>query len=144
MKRSFTILSLMIILAIAAHGQTASVPQRQAEKLDKQELSALIANAKTPQDHLRIAQFYVQEAQEFLAQAQEHDAMLATYKADSTLSTDKNYASTIGHCEYFVKRFHQMADKSQELARQHEQMAYDAGHLANIADHPAPSSRFGK
>lgn len=144
MKRYFSILSLLFVLASTVHGQTPATPQRQAEKLDKQQLSTLIAYAKTPEEHLRIAQFYNQEAQDFLAQAQEHEAMLAVYKADSSLSTNKNYASTIGHCEYLVKRFHQMAAKSQEVAHQQEQMAYDAAHLANVAEHPVPSSRLGK
>ena len=51
--------------------------------------------------------------------------MIAAYKANSSLSTEKNRSSTIGHCEYFVKTFKEMAIKSQELAKLHEQMAKD-------------------
>ncbi len=59
------------------------------------------------------------------AQAAEHEAMVAAYKANTSLSTEKNRASTIGHCEYFVTTFKELAVKSQELAKLHEQMAKD-------------------
>lgn len=137
MKRYFSILSLMIFLAIMAHGQAPATAQNQPEKLNKQQLNALIASAQTPEEHLRIAKYYDGQAQDYLAQAKEHEAMIASYKANSSLSTNKNYASTIGHCEYFVKTFRQMAAKSNELARLHALMAKDAGH-------PVPASRLGK
>lgn len=137
MKRTLSILSLLIVLIATVHGQTPSAPQQLEEKLTKQQLNALIATAQTPEEHLRISRFYERQAQDYLAQAQDHEAMLASYKSNSTLSTNKNYASTIGHCEYFVKTFRQMAAKSSELARLHAQMAKDAGH-------PIPSSRNGK
>jgi hypothetical protein len=49
--------------------------------------------------------------------------MVAAYKANSSLSTNKNRASTISHCEYFVQTCRDLAAKSQELAQLHEQMA---------------------
>lgn len=91
----------------------------------KQQLNTLIANAKTPAEHERIAQFCEQKAADYRAQAVEHQAMVAAYKANSSLSNEKNRASTVGHCEYFVKTFNQLAVKSQDLAKLHEQMAKD-------------------
>lgn len=137
MKRYFSILTLMIVLATMSYGQAPSTAQGQPEKLNKQQLNSLIATAQTPEEHLRIAKYFDSQAQDYLAQAKEHEAMIASYKANSSLSTNKNYASTIGHCEYFVKTFRQMAAKSIELARLHTQMAKDAGH-------PVPAGRLGK
>lgn len=140
MKRIFSILSLIFALVLAAHGQMASMPEHQTEKLTKQQLKALIATAKTPEEHLRIAHFYDQQAQEYMDQAKEHEGMLAAYKANLSQTTSKSritVTSQIGHCEYFVKTFREMAAKSSDLAREHEQMAKDAGH-------PVPSSRMGK
>ncbi len=54
---------------------------------------------KPPAKHERIAQFYEEKVQDYQAQEQEHEAMVAAYKANSSLSTDRNYASTISHCE---------------------------------------------
>ena len=129
MKRTFavlSILSLAFVMTFAAVAKTPSTPQPKPEHLSKQQLNTLIATAKTPAEHERIAMFYGLSAQDYKAQAQEHEAMIAAYKANSSLSTNKNQASTINHCEYFVTTFKEMAVKSQELAQLHEQMAKDA------------------
>jgi hypothetical protein len=81
--------------------------------------------ANTPAQHARIAQSYRDQAQNYLAQAREHEAMLAAYKTSPNM-TSKNQAATINHCEYFVAKFHEMATKSQELAQLHTEMAKEA------------------
>jgi hypothetical protein len=53
--------------------------------------------------------------------------MIAAYKSNSSVSNDKNRASTVGHCEYFVKSLNDLAVKSDELAKLHQQMAQEAG-----------------
>jgi hypothetical protein len=129
MKRTFaalSILSLAFVMTVAAFGQNASTPQSKLESLSRQQLNTLIATATTPAEHERIANFYEAKAQDYRAQAQEHESMIAAYKANSSLSTDKNQASTINHCEYFVTKFNALADNSQELATLHERMAKDA------------------
>jgi hypothetical protein len=97
----------------------------QTPTLGKQQLKRLIATAKTPAEHERIAQDYRDEAQNYLAQAQEHAAMVAMYKANPSVNA-KNQAATINHCEYFAAKFNSLVVKSQELAKMHEQMATDA------------------
>lgn len=126
MKRTLFILSLMMALTVAVFGQTSAASQKQAKRLSKQQLNSLIATAKTPAEHQRVAQYFEAQAQDYRAQAEEHEAMIAAYKANSSLSTNKNFASMIGHCQYFVARFKEMAVKSHELAQLHEQMAKDA------------------
>jgi len=84
------------------------------------------AAAKTPSEHERFADLYAARAQDYRGQAQEHESMIAAYKANSSFSTHKNEASTIGHCEYFVQTFKDMAVKSDELAQPHKQMAIDS------------------
>jgi hypothetical protein len=93
--------------------------------LGKRQLDTLIATAKTPAEHERIAQDYRSQAQNDLAQANEHAAMVVAYKA-SPNATSKNQAATINHCEYFAAKFNGLAVKSQQLAMMHEQMARDA------------------
>lgn len=129
MKRTFavlSVLSLAFVMTAAAFGQAPSTSQPKPEHLNKQQLNTLIASAKTPSEHERIARFYEAKAEGYRAQAKEHEAMVAAYKANSSLSTNKNQASTISHCEYFVQTFKEMAVKSHELAQLHEQMAKTA------------------
>lgn len=128
MKRTisiFSFLSLAFVMTMAAFGQTTSAPQTEPEHFSKRQLNTLIAGARTPAEHQRIAQYYQAKAQDYLAQAKEHEQMVAAYKANPSL-TAKSQASTINHCEYFVKTFNELAVKSKELAQMHEQMAKDA------------------
>ncbi len=125
MKRFVGILTVGLAVVLFVVVQT-SISQEKAEKLSKQQLLSLISTAKTPAEHLRISKYYQEKAQDYLAQAKEHEQMLAAYKANSSLSNEKNRASTIGHCEYFVQTFKDLAAKSQELAQLHEQMAKEA------------------
>jgi hypothetical protein len=128
MKRTLSIvsiLSLAFVMTMAAFGQTTSAQQTKPEHFSKRTLNTLIATAKTPAEHQRIAQYYQAKAQDFLAQAKEHEQMVAAYKANPSL-TAKSQASTINHCEYFVQTFKDLAAKSQELAQLHDQMAKDA------------------
>ena len=127
MKRTITILSLALALTVAAFVQAAPAQQPKPEQLSKQQLTTLIATAKTPGEHERIARFYKASAQDYRAPAQEHEAMIAAYKSNSSVSNDKNRASTVGHCEYFVKSLNDLAVKSDELAKLHQQMAQEAG-----------------
>ena len=130
MKRTISILSILsfaFAITVAALGQTASAPRIKPEHLSKGQLNSLISTAKTPAEHHRIAQFYLARAQDYLAQSKEHEAMVAAYKSNPTLVNNKNQASTINHCEYFVQTFKDLAAKSQELAQLHEVMATEAG-----------------
>jgi len=127
MKRTFAILStltLALVMTVASFAQTASKP----EHLSKGQLNTLIATAKTPADHHRIAEYYQAKAQDYLSQAKEHEQMVAAYKANPSLSA-KNKAATVDHCEYYVQEFKTLAAKSQELAQMHEQMATDDGKM---------------
>jgi len=127
MKRTFgifSVLSLAFVMTVAAFGQTAAKP----EPLGKGQLNTLIATAKTPAEHHRLAVYYTAKAQDYLAQADEHQKMEAAYKANA-FTNDKNRAGTIDHCAYFVQEFKNLAAKSQELAQMHEQMATDAAKL---------------
>ncbi len=125
MKRIFSILSLTFVLAIAALGQAPTAAQNKPEDLSKKQLLSLIATAKTPAEHRRIAQYYEAKAQDLLAQSKEHEQMAKQYKANGFIST-KWATGTIGHCEYFAKHFQEASVKMQELASMHEQMAKEA------------------
>jgi predicted metal-dependent hydrolase len=119
---SFAFAAVLALTSFAAKAQTQPNP----EKLTNQQLLSLIATAKTPAEHQRIAQYYEAKALDYQAQAREHEQMVAAYKGNSSLSTNKNQASTVSHCEHFVAILNAQAAKSQELAASHQQMADEA------------------
>ncbi len=129
MKRTISILSVLslaLVMTAVALAQTPSAPKPKPEHLSMTQLNALIVSARTPAEHRRIARYYHAKALDYLSQAKGHEQMVAAYKANSSLSNDKNRASTIDHCEYYVQAFKDLAAKTQELAQLHEQMAKDA------------------
>jgi hypothetical protein len=94
--------------------------------LGKSELNTLIATARTPAEHERIAQDYRVQAQNYRAEASAHAAMVAMYRTSPSVNA-KNQAATINHCEYFAAKLNGLATRSQQLAQTHEQMANEAG-----------------
>lgn len=126
MKRFFAVLVVVLALALPSFGQTSTMHQHMAEKLTKQQLLSLIATAKTPAEHRRVAEFYHAKAKDYFAQAEEHKEAAEAYKKNPMTSASKFATSTVNHCEYFDKSFRDMSAKMQELADMHEQMAKDA------------------
>ena len=129
MKRMFAVLSVVSLTLVMTVAAVAQAPSTKAkpEQLSKQQLNTLISTAKTPAEHQRIASFYEANALDYRAQVQEHEAMILAYKSNSSISNDKNRASTISHCEYFVKSLNNLAAKNDELAKLHKEMAQEAG-----------------
>ncbi len=126
MKRSLGILAIVLVIMLSAVWQVSTAQQHKPEKLSKQQLLSLIASAKTPAEHRRVAEYYHATAQDYLAQAKEHAEMAEAYKKNPMTSSSKFATGTVDHCEYFAQSFKEMATKMQELADMHEQMAKDA------------------
>lgn len=123
MKRTFAALALTFALALSAFGQTSAQPRNQAEKLSKQQLLSLIATAKTPAEHQRIARYYEAKANDYLAQSKEHEQMAEQYRKNPMISSSKWATGTINHCAYIAQSLKDASAKMQELAQLHEQMA---------------------
>jgi hypothetical protein len=126
MKRTIVILSSIFVFAVLA---LASVAQAQpnAEKLSKHDLQSLVASAKTPAEHNRLAQYYSAQAQDYLAQSKEHEQMAEQYKANALTSSSKYAAGTVNHCAYLAKSFKASAAQMQVLSQEHAAMAKEAG-----------------
>jgi uncharacterized protein YbbK (DUF523 family) len=96
--------------------------------LAKKELKTAITNAKTPQDHQRIAAYYQKEADRMLAEAKEHDELAIVYAKSPNASAMKMPMSgrTAEHCKYFAEAVRKAAQESQEMAKLHQEMARQA------------------
>lgn len=124
MKRTISILSvisLAFVMSVTAFAKTPTI-----DHLSKRQLNTLIATAKTPAEHQRIAEFYLLQAQDYLAQSKEHAQMAEQFRNNPIRNNSKYVINTVNHCEYWAQKYSEKAAKSQELANQHEQMATDA------------------
>lgn len=89
--------------------------------LKKRELKQLIATAKSPEDHRRIAAYYEEEARELDEKKKEHIEMGAEYDRDP-----QRYPSKLGlgqHCRNLAGYYGLAEQKALELAGVHEEMA---------------------
>ncbi len=117
-----TIISLALVVFVAAGYSAAGKPS-----LSKKEVKALIASAKTKEDHLKLADFYKGEAVRLEAEAKDHDDMAEMYRKNPTPMAVKHpEAFGEGHCKEIARRYRESAAKTQELAAMHEQLAATA------------------
>lgn len=119
-QMALTIISLSFLVLLAAGYSAAG----QRPSLSKKEVKALIASAKTKQDHLKLAEFYKTEVARLQAEATDHDEMAEMYRKNPTPMAIKHpEAIGEGHCKEIARRFRESASKAQELASMHEEMA---------------------
>jgi hypothetical protein len=116
------------------------------EHLSKHQLNTLIAIARTPAEPQRIAKFFKSQAQDYLAQSKEHAREAEQARNNPVRNNNKAVFSTVNHCEYFARKFTDLASKSRELAKQHEQMATDTGKQSGLqaSSHFPTSESLGK
>lgn len=94
-------------------------------RLTKRELKTLVATAKMPEDHMKLARHFRQQADRLEAEAKEHDELAAEYRKNPSAMAMKLPMSgrSAEHCEYFAKSAREAAKAARELAASHEQMA---------------------
>ncbi len=119
-QMALTIISLTFLVLLAAGYSAAG----QRPSLSRKEVKALIASAKTKEDHLKLAEFYKTEVARPQAEATDHDEMAEMYRKNpSPMAVKHPEAIGEGHCKEIARRFRESASKAQELATMHEEMA---------------------
>ena len=113
------------LLVLFGIGGSLCATELKAGALTKKELKAAITNAKTPEDHQRIAAYYQKQADNILAEAKEHDELAALY-AKSLNPVAVKMGRNAEHCKYFAQYARKAAQQDQELAKMHEEMAKQA------------------
>ena len=127
MKNVRASLFLALIITTLALSTTLPVSSAAESKptLTKKELKVLLKTAETPSEHLQIANYYRQEAQQFSAKVKYHEEMGAQYAKNPIPNESKFPANTFGagHCRKFVAEYKAKAKHAEDLAAQHEEMA---------------------
>ena len=121
-----TLMSSMVGMAVSvtAFGQTGSsspLASNAHRKLSHKELKALIANAKTREDHLRLADYYRAEASRLRKEAEEHQDLATVYTKGDLYESSKTGAAQ--HCKQFADFFAHGAAEADQLAAVHQKMA---------------------
>lgn len=122
-KRAAATSMVLAALIVASTGQAPAAESKG--ELKSREVKALVANAKTPADHLKLARHYTAMAAKHDAEAQEHEALAAEYTRDPRLGASKHpmAGNTAEHCKYFAEHCRKAAKEMQAMAAAHEEMA---------------------
>jgi hypothetical protein len=107
-------------------GTAAAVLQASSgEILTGKEVRDLIANAKTPAEHRKLARHFAAVAARYEADAADHVAEAKAYRTAPGASESKRPGSpdTAAHCDRLADAARNAATAARELARDHEQMA---------------------
>ena len=131
MNRTFTasvrgILSVLLLGLLAAlTADIGSAAEQQKAILSSKQLKALVATAKTPADHLKLARHYTAMAEKHEAEANEHMALAAEYRKAPRASESKRpmAGDTAAHCEYYAEHCRKAAQEMRTMAKIHEEMA---------------------
>ena len=122
-KRLVSSLALAATLVISI-GQSAAAVGTDGE-LNKEEVRALVANAKTPADHMKLAAHYTALAVKHESEAQEHEALAAEYSRSPQLGAAKHPMgpNSAEHCRFFAEHCRKAAKEMRAMAAEHEEMA---------------------
>jgi hypothetical protein len=122
--RAVSIIVVIVVLVLLAFVRISSVTAGNKPTLSKKDLKALIASAKTKDDHQKLADYYKAETERLQGEATDHDEMAESYKKNpNPMAVKHPEAIGEGHCHEMARRFREAAAQAQELAVMHEDMA---------------------
>lgn len=140
LKIVLPLVSLLTISALAiAQDQASNVDKltqseataRVKNITTKKQVKALVSSAKTPEDHLKLAAYFSQEADRLEADAKGHAELADVYRqhphttGGGKQSGTGSVFQTAEHCDSAAKSLREAAKDLRELAVEHEQMAKD-------------------
>ncbi len=114
MKKSMLILAALtvVLLVFSLNRQN---PTSATEDVD---ITTLIKTAKTPEDHLKIAEYYEEQAAMMEKKASLHQSMAKAYQGGKM--TGMSF-----HCEKLAKESRASAEQYRALAAEHRKMAQE-------------------
>lgn len=130
--KKITVCTLAVALTAVVLTSSAALargsPAPEMERLSKKQVKALVANAKTPEDHLRMATYFEAEAARMDAEAEEHDELAKEYRRNPLPAASKLRMSprSAEHCEFFAKSARDAAKAARDLAAEHRAMPEQA------------------
>ena len=125
--RTLAATSLTVFVLTLGASQVAAVERKGA--LKPKEVKALVVNAKTAADHMKLARHFTAMADKHEAEANEHEALAAEYTRNPQVGASKHAmaGNTAEHCKYYAEHCRKAAKEMRAMAAGHEAMAKDAG-----------------
>lgn len=122
----FAAAAAVIFMAGSGAARLRAQTANQKGKLSSSELKTLIATAKEPADHEKLAAYYRTKAEEAKATVAEHQAMLAAYEKNPASHMPMKTAGPDYWCQQLIRINTQEEKADLNLAAYHEKMAKEA------------------
>jgi hypothetical protein len=123
------IASAMVLAALIVISAPQATAVEMKGMLKSKEVKALVANAKTPADHMKLARHFNAMAEKDEAEALEHEALAVEYTRNPRMGSSKTPMSpnSAEHCKYFAEHCRKAAKEMRAMAAAHEAMAKEVG-----------------
>ena len=112
--------SIPLLLVVLALITSFSSPN-QIYAAEEEEIMTLIETAQTPEDHIKIAEFYEAQAVKMQEKAKKHSEMASAYKSRS-----KPWPGMVEHCTELANESKEQADEYNKMAAEHRKMAHES------------------
>jgi hypothetical protein len=87
---------------------------------EEDDIISLIESANTPEDHLKIADYYDTQAAKMETEAKRHDSMAKAYEKRS-----KPLKAMVNHCVNISKELRESAEQHNAMSLEHRTMAQE-------------------
>ncbi len=120
---SLALLGLAFVIGTAKVGSAQT--KSSSDLLTAKQVADLIANAKTPAEHMKLSRHFVALSKKYDAEAADHEIVAKAYRAGPNPSESKRPGApdTALHCDRLAADARAAAKEARELAAAHEQMA---------------------
>jgi hypothetical protein len=118
--KTFAVPVLSLLLTVSSAYAQEKMPC-QGHTPSNKEVKSLIANAKSAEDHQKLACYFRSEARNEEERAKYHDDMAQLYAKSSNAKRDM-----VTHCKKFAEEARAAAEADKQLAAEHEAMAGEA------------------
>lgn len=120
--------SAIALFALMLTSVSSRAASSAGDKLSNKQVKELIANAKTPADHMKLAKHFDAKADELAAEAQEHTQLADKYRHTQVLGGDEHtptnyFVDEAEHCGRLATKLSEAADAARDLAHDHERAA---------------------
>ena len=129
MKR-FAIVAFGLMVSVFVLGSVTRAATTETVHLSKKQVKELVANAKTPQDHLKLAAYFNQEAAKLEDEAQQHEELAEIYKSHPAVLGSKSSVPAVGNASHCLN----IAKSDREAAREYTEMAASHASMAKAAE----------
>ncbi len=115
MKTKVLPLVIVSIISFVIFSGVKEIPSTASEE---EEINKLIETAATPEDHMKIADYYQKQAEKMEVEAHSHASMAASYE-----NRGKPLPGLAKHCSNLSKDYKKAAEEYRAMAKEHKKMA---------------------